>query len=210
MKKLAPVLSLCALAAVLLTSASALAAGEADLQARMARQDAIIAELQGEIARLDSRLATLQGRIGIFDPTQVFATCEPGRQLEGELNRFRVGREAEIGALTDAFQRELQAFQKGESALSEEARAQRAEALTLKERDLRRRVADSDEDLNQLRSQGYKKIADIVRSALQDYGRQNGYRFILRTDSIDYSRGGDDVSAEIVKLVDARSKTASR
>lgn len=148
--------------------------------------------------------ATAEVKIGVFDPNEILTNSRLGQQLQEELNQFRVQQEAEIQGKSDELKRLMDQYRAGVETMSEERRESIEQDLLQRRRDLEREARDAQEDMERRRQRAVRQLEEQVASVIEDFGRRNGYTLILQKDLCAFVTDTIDVSADLIRLVDAR------
>ncbi len=149
--------------------------------------------------------AAAELKVGVFDPTKIVAESKQGQALQEDLNRFRVSREGDIKRQRDEIERLLQQYKASVDTMSQERRDSVEGDLTQRRRDLERLVRDAEADMQRMRGKGVRELEEAVAGVIGDYAKRNGYTLILQRDFCAYAVETIDISADIVRLIDART-----
>jgi len=145
-------------------------------------------------------------KVGVFDPNKILTNSKLGQRLQDELNQYRVEREASIKKDGDELKKLVDQYKAGADNMSDERRETIEADLLQRRRDLERAAKDAEAEMNRRRQKAIRELEEQVQTVLQDYGRQNGYTLILQRDLVAYVPDTIDISDEVIKLVDARTK----
>lgn len=149
--------------------------------------------------------AAAEIKVGVFDPTKIVAESKQGQALQEELNKFRITREGDIKRQRDEIERLLEQYKASVDTMSQERRDSVEADLTQRRRDLERLVRDAEADLQRKRGKGVRELEESVAAVIGDYAKRNGYTLILQRDFCAFAVESIDVSADIVRLIDART-----
>jgi outer membrane protein len=142
-------------------------------------------------------------KIGVFDPNKLLTSSKLGQSLQEDLNRFRVGREAELKKSGEDLDKLVKQYKTGVETMSPERRDEIEADLAGRKRDLDRMAHDAEGDLQRRRQKAVHDLEQRVASILDDYGKKNGYTLILQRDLCAYAVDSIDISDDLVKLLDA-------
>jgi outer membrane protein len=153
--------------------------------------------------------AAAQGsfKLGVFDPNKLLTNSKLGQSLQDDLNKFRVGKEAEIKKSGDDLEKRAAQYKAGVASMSDERREEVETELTQLRRDLERSTHDADDELTRRRQKAYKQLSEDVSAILEDYGKKNGYTVILDRSFCAFAAPSVDISDDLVRLLDSRRTT---
>ena len=147
-------------------------------------------------------------KIGVFDPNKILTDSKLGMKLQEEVNTFRIQKEGELKRKTDDYKKLVDQYKASVESMSPERREEIEADLTNKGRDLERDKRDAEADLQRRRQKAVRDLEEQVAAVIDEFGQRNGYTLILQRDLCAYAIPGIDVSADLVKLIDARAPAA--
>ena len=147
--------------------------------------------------------AAAELKVGVFDPTKIVAESKQGQALQEQMNKYRISREGDIKRQRDEIERLLEQYKASVDTMSEERRESVEGDLTQRRRDLERLVRDAEADMQRIRGKGVRELEESVAGVIGDYAKRNGYTLILQRDFCAYAVETIDISADIVRLIDA-------
>lgn len=111
-----------------------------------------------------------------------------------------------LDSLAQAFQKDVQAYQKTAESLSASKRQEKEQALMTRQQELRQQQQTIGQLLNQQSTKAIDSIITVVKSFVEDYGEKNGYTYIFgatEAANIMYAEEGKDITEEISKELNA-------
>ncbi|MCX5736672.1 MAG: OmpH family outer membrane protein [candidate division NC10 bacterium] len=151
--------------------------------------------------------AQAQGlKIGVVDVQQVLNQSQRGVALKQKLDQELGGRQKEFQGKEQEIVKLQTEFEKQAPVLSEQAKREKSEALQRKIRDVRRMAEDAQRDFEKRLRETEMETTREIFIVIQEYGKDQGYSLVFERNSIVYSSGAVDLTAEIVKRFDAKGK----
>lgn len=146
-------------------------------------------------------------KIGIFDPNKLLSNTKLGQALQDDMNRWRVGKEAELKKAGEDLDKRFQQY-KASIATMSALRKDEIEAELEKARvEFQRSSADAEEELKRRRQKAFKQVADEITAALPEFAQKNAYTIILERGAVAWASPTIDVTDALVSLVNARRTT---
>ena len=109
-----------------------------------------------------------------------------------------------MDSIGKAFQAEAQAFQLQEQKLSAKVREQMYQSLTQKQQGLQQQFQYEQQQMQQLFSVEMDSVISKVNTFVSDYGKKNGYAFILgknEAGSVMFGKEENDISEVVTKAL---------
>ena len=151
--------------------------------------------------------AQAQGlKIGVVDVQQVLNQSQRGIALKQKLDQELAGRQKEFQGKEQEIVKLQTEFEKQSPVLSEQAKREKSEGLQRKIRDVRRMAEDAQRDFEKRLRETEMETTREIFLVIQEYGKDQGYSLVFERNSIVYSSGAVDLTAEIVKRFDAKGK----
>lgn len=145
-------------------------------------------------------------KIGVVDVQQVLNQSQRGVALKQKLDQELGGRQKEFQGKEQEIVKLQTEFEKQAPVLSEQAKREKSEALQRKIRDVRRMAEDAQRDFEKRLRETEMETTREIFIVIQEYGKDQGYSLVFERNSIVYSSGAVDLTAEIVKRFDAKGK----
>jgi outer membrane protein len=137
---------------------------------------------------------------------QVLNQSQRGQGLKQKLDQERSGRQKELDAKQNELAKLQAEFEKQAPVLSEPAKRERSENLQKKVRDVRRLAEDANRELEKRVREAEMDVTREIFVVIQEYGKDQGYSLVLERSSIIYSASAVDMTAEIIKRFDSKTK----
>lgn len=166
----------------------------------------LTAVLAAGLVLASSAPASAQGalKIGTFDPNKILTDSRLGQKLQDEINQFRVQKETELKRKGEEYKKLVDQYKASAPSMSAERREEIETDLQSKGRDLDREKGDAENELGRRRQKALRDLEEQVSAVIEEYGGKNAYTLIIQKDLCAYSLPAIDVSADIVRLIDAR------
>jgi len=145
-------------------------------------------------------------KVGVVDVQQVLNQSQRGQGLKQKLDQERSGRQKELDAKQNELAKLQAEFEKQAPVLSEPAKRERSENLQKKVRDVRRLAEDANRELEKRVREAEMDVTREIFVVIQEYGKDQGYSLVLERSSIIYSASAVDMTAEIIKRFDSKTK----
>ena len=141
-------------------------------------------------------------KIGYVDLGRVFDEYNRTKSSEAALDQHGKQREAELeGRLS-----ELKKMREGLELLNDDAREAKTREVEERAESLQQFRNSAARDLRRERDKIAKVILDDISSAIQDYGKANGFSMIFDARSLLYGEQAHDITDEVLKLLNSRAK----
>jgi outer membrane protein len=145
-------------------------------------------------------------KIGVVDVQMVLNQSQRGVALKQRLDGELAGRQKEFQGKEQEIIKLQAEFEKQAPVLSEQAKREKSETLQRKVRDVRRMAEDAQRDFEKRLRDTEMETTREIFTVIQEYGKDQGFSLIFERNSIVYSSGAVDLTSEIVKRFDAKSK----
>lgn len=144
--------------------------------------------------------------VAVLNMQQVVLGSEAGiagrKIMEKKARELRASFKADGEALA-ALQKEIQ---KKSSVWSAEKKREKAIEFQKKRRDLQVKQADAKLEMKGLQDKELAPILKELKSVVAEVARKKGYTLILPKSSVVYAADSIDISAEVIKALNARMK----
>ncbi len=141
-------------------------------------------------------------RVGVVDPDRVLSESKEGRKILSELKSFHQRKQVEINRRTKEVEDLNQKIQTQQGILSQTALQKMADQLDKKQKDLKRYIADANDEMNRLKQE---KLASFQREMVNVIGKvakAKALLVILDKRQLIYSDPIVDVSTEVIGELD--------
>ena len=146
-----------------------------------------------------------KAKIGYVDLGVVFDSYERTKNSESSLEQRGKQKEQELEGRIN----ELKKMREGLELLNDDAREAKAREVEERAESLQQFRNSAARDLRRERDKVAKGILDDIQSAIQEYGKANGFSLVLDARSLLYAEQAHDITDEVVKLLNSRAKTAA-
>lgn len=157
-------------------------------------------------------LAFGQTKVGTLNVAQAIQSTKDGQKAATDLQAKFAPKKADI----DRKQAEIQAWQdqlrKGTATMSPDARTELTNKIDAATKSLNRSTEDAQADLDQEQGKVMQELGAKLMEIVVKYGADNGYVMIVDISNpqspILWASAGADITAEIIKLYDAKYASA--
>lgn len=148
-------------------------------------------------------------KIGFVENTKLINEYQEKIDIEAKFKTKIEAFEKRADSTGQAFQKEAQAFQqKAQSMAQEEAQAQ-YQALSQKQQMLQQRIQMEEQQIQKESQEAVDSLIEKVRKYVKDYGKKNGYTYILGSNeggSVMYGDESKDITSTILDLINTEYK----
>ena len=147
-----------------------------------------------------------QQKIAFIDNGKVINEYQMKIDIEDEFKLKDEAFKARMDSIGKAFQAEAQAFQVKEKTLSAKARQEMYQSLTQKQQGLQQQFQYEQQQMQQMFSVEMDSVISKVNTFVTDYGKKNGYTYILgknEAGSVVYGSESNDISEAVTKAINA-------
>lgn len=145
-------------------------------------------------------------RVGVVDIQQVLNQSQKGIAMKQKLDQERAARQRELDARQQEIMKLQAELEKQAPLLSEPAKRERSEALQRRVRDVRRIAEDANRDFDKRVREAEMDITREILGTIQEYGKDQGFTFILERSTMVYASPAVDITAEVIKRYDEKQK----
>lgn len=150
-----------------------------------------------------------QDKIAFVDNTALINDYQEKKDIEekfkGKLEVF----EKKTDSLSKALQAEAQQFQAEASKMAQSKAEQKYGELMQKRQQIQQQVQQEEMMLQQESQSQIDSLVKKVRGFVKDYGKDNGYTYILGANeagSVLYGEEGKDITEEVLKMINDKYK----
>jgi len=144
-------------------------------------------------------------KIGVVDVQQVLNQSQRGQAVKQKLEQERIGRQKELDARQQELVKLQAEYEKQAPVLSDQAKREKKEALERRFRDARRVAEDANRDFEKRVREAEMETTREIFSAIQEYGKDQGFSVVLERSSIIFGAPTVDVTADIIKRYDGKA-----
>ena len=149
-------------------------------------------------------------KIGFVDNSKLINEYQEKIDVEAKYKLLIEESGKTIDSLSQAFQAEYQEFQAQASSMPQDKAQERYQQLGQKQQMLQQQIQMAEQQMSAESQQEIDSLISKVRTFVKDYGKTNGYDYILGSNdagSVMYGKDGDDLTEILVKsLNDSYSK----
>ncbi len=149
-------------------------------------------------------LAKAETKIGYVDLQRALNDSLAGKEAKTELESQMKVMQAEIDkriAKRDKLKGDLE---KQSSALSLDARRQKADQLEKMEKEVDRLISDANTEMQKRQRDKEMAILKEIKVVIDDIGKKDGYTMIVPSDVVLYSKDGTDLTQAVIDLYNAQ------
>ena len=130
-------------------------------------------------------------KIASMDYESVISAMPEAKKMTTDLDALTKAKSDELDKQAAAFQGEVEAYQKGAAALTEDQRKAKETELQKKQQTLQQLSVTAQTDLNTKKQAALKPIVDKINAAVEKVAKANNFEFILDASAIIYKGGAD-------------------
>jgi outer membrane protein len=146
--------------------------------------------------------AAAQIKIAVVDVNRVVNECKAGVRAQAEIKQRLERLQAEVGKMSEEFQRLQQDFQKQEAVLTPEARSVKERELGEKYNLLNQRQAQAQQEMAEAERKALLPIMENLRTELKNLGGRENYAAILDTRTLPYFDPKLDITNKVLGIYD--------
>ena len=141
-----------------------------------------------------------ESKIGYVNLARVFDSYQRTKDSEQQLEHKGTQKQAELEAQVN----DLKKIREGLDLLSDAVRESKAKELEEKSDEFQRIKTKSQRELLRERNETARVIVDDIEHAVAEFAKANGFSIILDQRSLLYGVDGDDVTDEVLKMLNDR------
>lgn len=147
-------------------------------------------------------------KLGSVDIQKVLLISDAGKEAKEQLSLKAAKYQAEVNAKEEELKKMSGELEKQSVLLSETARGAKEKDFMQKRKEFERLKKDAQDDLQAKNDELTNKIVEEIIRLIQDYGRKNGFTFILvKNESMIFIDDKVDLTDEILKQFNAARKS---
>ncbi len=151
-----------------------------------------------------------QQKMGFIDTGEIVNEYQAKKDLEDEFKGKKGLLDQKNDSITKAFQLEVQEFQVKSKVISQAEAQEQYQALGQKQQLLQQQIQFSEQQFGQSFNVELDSVIIKVKDFAKDYGKKNGYSFILgtsdATSSVIYGEDANDLTKTILDALNAEYK----
>lgn len=147
-----------------------------------------------------------QQKIAFIDNGKVINDYQMTIDIEEKFKKKNEVFKVRMDSIGKSFQMEAQAFQAQEQKLSAKVREEVYQNLTRKQNGLQQQFQYEQQQMQQMYNVEMDSVNSKVNTFVNDYGKKNGYTFILGKNgagSVMYGKEANDISEAVTKAINA-------
>ncbi|TXD83983.1 OmpH family outer membrane protein [Subsaximicrobium wynnwilliamsii] len=167
--------------------------------------------------------------VGLFSVALILASCQEQQkiafvnngevinaytekiEIEAKYEKMDADFQKRTDSIGQAFQTEAQDFQTKAANMSQQEQQEQYQVLGQKQQRLQQQIQQEQQQLGQKFNVEIDSAMSHVKQFVTDYGKENGYTFILgknEAGSVMYGEEAKDISKEIIEALNADYKKA--
>ncbi|WP_224488152.1 OmpH/Skp family outer membrane protein [Robertkochia flava] len=142
-----------------------------------------------------------QDKIAYVDNTKLIKEYQEKIDLENEYKIKYENFQKKYDSVSSEFQKEAQAFESSAKSLGQAKAQEQYNALMQKRQQMAQSLQQQEQMLQQESSQEVDSLVKKVRGFIKDYGKNNGYTFILAENeggNVFYGEDSKDITDEVL------------
>ncbi len=151
-----------------------------------------------------------QKKIGYIDTGEIVNEYQEKKDLEERYKGKKAQLDQKNDSISKAFQLEVQEFQVTSKKMAQTKAQQKYQELGQKQQLLQQQIQFSEQQFSQAFSTELDSVIVRVKDFAKDYGKTNGYAFILgtseATSSVIYGEDASDLTKTILDALNAKYK----
>lgn len=151
-----------------------------------------------------------QQKIGYIDTGEIVNEYQEKKDLEEEFKGKKEQLDKKNDSISKAFQLEVQAFQVASKKMSQKKAQETYQELGQKQQLLQQQIQFSEQQFGQSFNAELDSVIIRVKDFAKDYGKQNGYSYILgtseATSSVIYGEEANNLTKTILDALNASYK----
>ena len=148
--------------------------------------------------------AAAQGlKIGVFDKQRIVDDSKLGLSAKTRFEGLQAAREAEVAEKQKAFEQMQAEYSQKASILTEDKRLEMQRGLARARDEWQSSAQNADRDLQRAYETALIDIVSKIDPVIQEFGRSNGYDFLLDVTQVSFAREAHDVTPQLISKIDA-------
>jgi len=151
-----------------------------------------------------------QQKIGFIDTGEIVNEYQAKKDLESDFKGRKAQLDQKNDSITKAFQLEVQEFQVNSKRISQAKAQEQYQELGQKQQLLQQQIQFSEQQFGQSFNVELDSVIIKVKDFAKDYGKKNGYAFILgtsdATSTVIYGEDANDLTKTILDALNADYK----
>jgi outer membrane protein len=150
-----------------------------------------------------------QQKVGVVQMQTAITATKEGQKAAGDLQTKMAPKQKELEAKQAELRKLQETLQKGASAMNEQARAQMARELEVKNKDYQRTLDDAKADLQSEQDRILNELGAKLMAVVNKYSKDNGYSLVIDVSNpqtpVMYASDTIDITKDVVDLYDKNS-----
>jgi outer membrane protein len=150
-------------------------------------------------------------KVAYINPPRIFQEAASGKAAVGRINALTQKKQTEFQAKQKALQENQQKLQASGGVMSEAARGQLEKEIEKQNTDLQRFQQDAQAEINELQNELQGDFVQKVTPIIAEVAKEKGLQLVFDMTNAGFAWAdpGLDLSAEVIKRLDATSKPAA-
>ncbi|WP_044401181.1 OmpH family outer membrane protein [Lacinutrix sp. Hel_I_90] len=151
-----------------------------------------------------------QQKIGYVDNGKVINDIQEKKDIESKYEALNESFKKRVDSIGKSYQMEYQALQSQAAKLSQEKQQEMMQPFQMKAQQYQQRMQGEQQQLQTAYQTEIDSVISKMKTTVKEYGKTNGYKFILGTNeaagTVLYGDEAADLTAVILKEIDAQYK----
>jgi len=149
-------------------------------------------------------------KVALINLQAVASTSNEGKAASAKIQAFNTKKTAELTEKGKAAQALQTKLQQGGSVMSEQARAQAEKDLQKMQRELTALQEDAQQDLRELQESLQLEFQGRIAPIIEQVAMEKELHAVLGVEAVVWGTSAIDITAEVIKRLDAAPKTAPK
>jgi outer membrane protein len=148
--------------------------------------------------------AAAQGlKVGVFDKQRIVDESKLGLAAKVRFEKLQAAREQEVAEKQRAFETMQQEYTQKASILTEDKKLDLQRELARARDEWQSSARNADRDLQRAYETALVDIVGKVDPVIEEFGRTNGYDFLLDVTQVSFARPSHDTTPQLIAKLDA-------
>lgn len=153
---------------------------------------------------LVSSLSFSASKVGYVDLQKVFTGYKKAMESEASFKKEVENEQIKINALQAEIKKMQEEYNKKKDILKPEEKKKKEEAIKEKIQEFTKKWSEVNKKLDNRRKELEGKRIQEIKDAIKEYGKKHGYSVILDSRAILYGEDANDLTDEIIKLLNSK------
>jgi outer membrane protein len=142
-------------------------------------------------------------KIGVFDKQRIVDEAKLGLAAKGRFEKLQSAREQEVAEKQRGFEQLQQDYTQKASILTEDKKLDLQRELARARDEWQSAARNADRDLQRAYETALVEIVSKVDPVIAEFGKTNGYDFLLDAAQIAFAREAHDVTPQLISKINA-------